>query len=82
MFWNRTSSSQPCVSHAVHLDEAAGLKRVVVGAMGGPPLVFEGVDADDDRIEGNFNAAAAELDGLDRHMQRVAIRRALAMARE
>ena len=67
---------------AVLLDETTSLKRVVVGAMGGPPLVFEGADADDDRIEGNFNAAAAELDGLDRHMQRVAIRRALAMARE
>ncbi len=66
---------------AVLLDEPAKLTRIVVGAMGGPPLVFEGAEAADDCIYAKFDAAAVELDALDRHMQRVVIKRASAMAR-
>ncbi len=49
-----------------------GACRVVIGAVGGPPVVLDGPDG--------AAAALAFLDPVDRHLQIVAMRRALVMA--
>ncbi len=46
-------------------------RRVVIGAVGGPPVVLDGLDG--------VEAALAFLDPVDRRLQIVAMRRALAM---
>lgn len=55
---------------------AGSTRRLVVGALGGKPLVLSGAEAS---IDGAV-AALAELDAVDRQMQRVVVRRALAQA--
>lgn len=51
-------------------------RRVVIGALGGRPLVLEGEAASMDRVL----AAMAEIDHIQRHMQMAVLRRALAQA--
>jgi carbon-monoxide dehydrogenase medium subunit len=62
--------------------EDAGLRRVVIGAMGTVPLVFEGAETEPDAIVGALKARAPELDDVALHMQRVVLRRADERARE
>ncbi len=50
----------------------AGGARVVIGALGGPPLVLDGPEG--------AEAALGFLGPVDRHLQLAAMRRALAMA--
>ncbi|HUB13081.1 MAG TPA: FAD binding domain-containing protein [Acetobacteraceae bacterium] len=51
-------------------------RRLVIGALGGPPLLLTGTAASLD----GARAALAHLDVVDRHMQLAAVRRALAEA--
>jgi carbon-monoxide dehydrogenase medium subunit len=59
---------------AIRRDTAAGATRIVIGATGTKPLLFA---AEADALAG---LAATGLDPVGRHMQTVALRRALAMA--
>jgi len=61
--------------------EDAGLRRVVIGAMGAVPLVFEGHEAAPGAIGAALQARAPDLDDVTRHMQMVAVRRADARLR-
>lgn len=55
---------------------AGSTRRLVVGALGGRPLVLSGAEAS---IDGAV-AALADLDAVERQMQRAVVRRALAQA--
>ena len=55
---------------------ARSTRRLVIGALGGKPLVLGGADAS---IDGAM-AALADVDAVDRQMQRAVVRRALAEA--
>jgi carbon-monoxide dehydrogenase medium subunit len=55
---------------------AGSTRRLVIGALGGKPLVLSGADAS---IDGAM-AALADLGAVDRQMQRAVVRRALAEA--
>jgi aerobic carbon-monoxide dehydrogenase medium subunit len=55
---------------------AGSTRQLVIGALGGRPLVLSGAQAS---IDGAL-AALADLDAVDRHMQRAVVRRALAEA--
>ena len=61
--------------------EDAGLRRVVIGALGAVPLVFEGAEAAPGAIGAALQARAPDLDDVTRHMQMVAVRRADARLR-
>ena len=64
---------------AVLDDPTRGVRRAVIGAVGGPPVVLEG-----ERVTPSAAEAALRDTGLDpvtRHMQVVALKRALAEAR-
>ena len=63
---------------AVLLDAACGIRRAVIGAVGGPPVVLEGARAVPEAVETAL--AASGLDALERHQQAVALKRALAQA--
>ena len=56
--------------------EDAGLRRVVIGAIGAAPLVFEGAEAEPAAVSEALRAKAPDLDDATRHMQLVALRRA------
>jgi hypothetical protein len=56
---------------------AAGLRRAVIGATGGPPVVLTG---DSVSPEGARAALAGQLDTVAIHMQTVVLARALAQA--
>jgi aerobic carbon-monoxide dehydrogenase medium subunit len=55
---------------------AGSTRRLVIGALGGKPLVLSGAQAS---IDGAL-VALADFDAVDRHMQRAVVRRALAEA--
>jgi aerobic carbon-monoxide dehydrogenase medium subunit len=61
---------------AVLEDPASGLRRVVIGALGSTPLVFEGEAAAPAAVAGNFRAAAGDFDDIDVHLHLVAVTRA------
>jgi carbon-monoxide dehydrogenase medium subunit len=61
---------------AVLEDPARGFRRIAIGAMGGPPLVFEGDLASPESLAKNFRAHAGELDEIAQHMHLIAIKRA------
>jgi len=61
--------------------EDAGLRRVVIGALGAVPLVFEGAEAAPGAIGAALQARAPDLDDVTQHMQMVAVRRADARLR-
>ena len=63
---------------AVLLDAARGIRRAVIGAVGGPPVVLEGDRAVPGAVETAL--AASGLDALERRQQAVALKRALAQA--
>ncbi len=56
--------------------EDAGLRRVVIGAMGNVPLVFEGHETEPSAVAAALQAKAPHMDDVARHMQLVALRRA------
>lgn len=59
-------------AHAMAACLLGATSRIVIGALGGPPAVLAGPD--------EAEAALAFLDPVDRHLQLVAMRRALAEA--
>ena len=63
---------------AVLRDQPAGFCRVVIGATGGPPLIFEAERATPDAITETLHGEIGGLDEIDRQMQAVAMRRAFA----
>jgi carbon-monoxide dehydrogenase medium subunit len=63
---------------AVLDDPARGIRRAVIGAAGGPPVVLEGERVTPAAAEDALRAAG--LDAVARHMQAVALKRALAQA--
>jgi carbon-monoxide dehydrogenase medium subunit len=63
---------------AVFDDPARGIRRAVIGAAGGPPVVLEGERVTPTAAEDALRAAG--LDAVARHMQTVALKRALAEA--
>jgi carbon-monoxide dehydrogenase medium subunit len=58
----------------------SGFRRAVIGAVGGPPLILEGADCEPEAAERILGDASTGLDAIGRHMQVVALKRALAMA--
>jgi carbon-monoxide dehydrogenase medium subunit len=60
---------------AAVLEEGAS-RRLVIGALGGVPLLFEGARAAPDAIAAALQEAAPDLDAVSRHMQLVAVKRA------
>jgi len=63
---------------AVLDDPGRGIKRAVIGAVGGAPVVLEGERAALEAVEEAL--AGSGLDEIERHMQKVALARALARA--
>jgi aerobic carbon-monoxide dehydrogenase medium subunit len=63
---------------AVLDDPARGIRRAVIGAVGGPPVVLEGERVTPAAAEDALRAAG--LDAIARRMQAVALKRALAEA--
>jgi carbon-monoxide dehydrogenase medium subunit len=63
---------------AVLVDAARGVRRAVIGAVGGPPVVLEGERAVPEAVESAL--AASGLDPIERRQQAVALKRALAKA--
>jgi carbon-monoxide dehydrogenase medium subunit len=63
---------------AVLVDAARGLRRAVIGAVGGPPVVLEGERAVPEAVDAAL--AGSGLDILERRQQAVALKRALAQA--
>lgn len=53
-------------------------RRVVIGALGGTPMVLKGADAAPDQVGDAFRIRAAALDQVTRHMQLIAVKRAFA----
>lgn len=64
---------------AVLEDPAHGLRRAVIGAVGGAPVVLENDEMTEQAAERAL--AASGLDAIGRHMQAVILRRAMDMAR-
>lgn len=60
---------------AVLDDSSRGVRRAVIGAAGGPPIVLEGADINPERAD--HALAASGLDPVARRMQIVVLRRAL-----
>ena len=63
---------------AVLDDPGRGVKRAVIGAVGGAPVVLEGESATPEAVEAALSGSG--LDDLERRMQKVALTRALAKA--
>ena len=63
---------------AVLRDEPAGFCRAVIGATGGPPLIFEAERATPEAIAETLRGDVGGMDGIDRQMQAAAMRRAFA----
>jgi carbon-monoxide dehydrogenase medium subunit len=63
---------------AVLIDAARGVRRAVIGAAGGPPVVLEGERAVPEAVDTAL--AASGLDAIERGQQAVALKRALAQA--
>jgi hypothetical protein len=63
---------------AVLVDAARGVRRAVIGAVGGPPVVLEGERAIPEAVESAL--AGSGLDVIERRQQAVALKRALAQA--
>jgi carbon-monoxide dehydrogenase medium subunit len=63
---------------AVLDDSTRGVRRAVIGAVGGPPVVLEGEHVTPAAAEAALRDAG--LDPVARHMQAVALKRALAEA--
>jgi carbon-monoxide dehydrogenase medium subunit len=63
---------------AVLVDGARGLRRAVIGAVGGPPVVLEGERAVPEAVDAAL--AGSGLDEVERRQQAVALKRALAQA--
>lgn len=63
---------------AVLLDPTHGVRRMVIGATGGPPVVLEGDRADPAAVEGALEGAG--LGPVERRMQAVIARRAMEQA--
>src|SRR5262249_37163769 len=63
---------------AVLVDAARGIRRAVIGAVGGPPGLLEGESAAPEAVESALTDSG--LDAVERRQQAVALRRALAQA--
>jgi carbon-monoxide dehydrogenase medium subunit len=64
-------------AHAMAAILQTGTKnRIVIGAMGGVPLVFEGIEAEPAAVAPALAARAPALDAVTRHMQLIAVKRA------
>jgi carbon-monoxide dehydrogenase medium subunit len=63
---------------AVLVDRARGIRRAVIGAVGGPPVVLEGERVVPEAVEAAL--AGSGLDAIERRQQAVALKRALAQA--
>lgn len=63
---------------AVLIDAARGIRRAVIGAVGGPPVVLEGERAVPEAVDAAL--AGSGLDTVERRQQAVALKRALAEA--
>jgi carbon-monoxide dehydrogenase medium subunit len=64
-------------AHAMAAILQTGTKnRIVIGAMGGVPLVFEGFEAEPTTIAPALATRASDLDAITRHMQLIAVKRA------
>jgi carbon-monoxide dehydrogenase medium subunit len=64
-------------AHAMAAILQTGAKnRIVIGAMGGIPLVFEGIEAEPATIATALATRAPALDAVTRHMQLIAVKRA------
>jgi aerobic carbon-monoxide dehydrogenase medium subunit len=63
---------------AVLVDGARGIRRAVIGAVGGPPVVLDGERAVPQAVDAAL--AGSGLDALERKQQAVALKRALAEA--
>ena len=63
---------------AVLMDEARGMRRAAIGAVGGPPVLLEGERAVPEAVEAAL--AGSGLDAVERRQQAVALKRALAQA--
>ena len=63
---------------AVLVDRARGIRRAVIGAVGGPPVLLEGERAAPEAVDAAL--AGSGLDALERRQQAVALKRALAQA--
>ncbi len=63
---------------AVLDDPGRGIRRAVVGATGGRPVVLEDARASSDGLEAALSNQLSSLDAVERRIHRVALRRALA----
>ena len=63
---------------AVLDDPERGIRRAAIGAVGGPPVLLEGAAVMPDAVDAAL--AGSGLDAIARHMQAVALRRALERA--
>jgi carbon-monoxide dehydrogenase medium subunit len=64
-------------AHAMAAILQTGTKnRIVIGAVGGVPLVFEGIEAEPATIATALRTRAPALDDVTRHMQLIAVKRA------
>ena len=63
---------------AVLVDAARGVRRAVIGAVGGPPVVLEGERATPEAVDAALGHSG--LDAVERRQQAVALKRALAQA--
>ena len=63
---------------AALVDASRGLRRAVIGAVGGPPVVLEGERAVPEAVDSAL--AGSGLDDVERQQQAVALKRALAQA--
>jgi carbon-monoxide dehydrogenase medium subunit len=63
---------------AVLVDAARGIRRAIIGAVGAPPVVLEGERAVPEAVDAAL--ASSGLDAIERRMQAVALKRALAQA--
>jgi len=65
---------------AVLIDPSRDLRRAVIGAVGGPPILLQGPEAEPETAARILANAATGLDKVDLHLQIVALKRALAEA--
>jgi carbon-monoxide dehydrogenase medium subunit len=63
---------------AVLIDEARGIRRAAIGAVGGAPVVLKGADAVPATLEQALGASG--LDAVARHQQGIALQRAIEQA--
>jgi carbon-monoxide dehydrogenase medium subunit len=78
----RKAGEFPDAIGAVVIDPPRGVRRIVMGALDGPPMLLAGLGADASpaEIAAAVAAAAPDLDPVDHRLHAVAVRRALAQA--